>query len=211
MPITNEQVFQTADELAANGQDPTLAAIRRTLGGGSFTTISEAMKEWRKRRQAAEFTPREPPPESINKRLSELGAELWAAASEAARGRLQAERADLEKVRYDIERQQIEAAEMADQMNSEIEQLRARVLSLDDSAEKLRRELEMAKQKTIAAEARYTEQEKRITDTREELKNAQRKLDESELRERTSAQRAAELEVTCGILKTEIENFQRHI
>ena len=43
MAVTREQIFAVADELDAAGQKPTLAAVRKALGGGSFTTISEAM------------------------------------------------------------------------------------------------------------------------------------------------------------------------
>ncbi|WP_082601241.1 DNA-binding protein [Ferrovum sp. JA12] len=32
---------------AAEGQSPTFAAVCRTIGESSFTTISEAMKSWR--------------------------------------------------------------------------------------------------------------------------------------------------------------------
>jgi hypothetical protein len=46
MPTTTE-IHAIADRLAATGQRPTLAAVRKELGGGSFTTISEAMKDWR--------------------------------------------------------------------------------------------------------------------------------------------------------------------
>lgn len=40
MAITKEQIFAVADELDAAGQNPTLASVRKQLGGGSFTTIS---------------------------------------------------------------------------------------------------------------------------------------------------------------------------
>ena len=47
MAISKEQIFAVADELDAAGQNPTLANVRKQLGSGSFTTISEAMNEWR--------------------------------------------------------------------------------------------------------------------------------------------------------------------
>lgn len=49
MAISKEQIFAVADELDAAGQNPTLANVRKQLGSGSFTTISEAMNEWRAR------------------------------------------------------------------------------------------------------------------------------------------------------------------
>lgn len=39
MAITKEQIFAVADKLDAADQNPTLASVRKQLGGGSFTTI----------------------------------------------------------------------------------------------------------------------------------------------------------------------------
>ena len=50
MAITKDQIFAVADEIDAAGQNATLAAVRKALGGGSFTTISEGMTEWRDRK-----------------------------------------------------------------------------------------------------------------------------------------------------------------
>ena len=44
MALTIQQVHNTADQLQEQGIKPTLAEVRKALGGGSFTTISEAMK-----------------------------------------------------------------------------------------------------------------------------------------------------------------------
>ena len=40
-------VFRIADNLWANGINPTVRAIRYTLGCGSFATIAPLLKEWR--------------------------------------------------------------------------------------------------------------------------------------------------------------------
>ena len=70
MAITAEQIFAVADELDAAGQNPTLAAVRKILGGGSFTTISEAMTEWKARKAAKETPLREPAPTMLAERLT---------------------------------------------------------------------------------------------------------------------------------------------
>lgn len=62
MAISIEDVYSVADRLFESGQQPTLAAVRSALGGGSFTTISEAMKSWRSRQQAAATPVREAAP-----------------------------------------------------------------------------------------------------------------------------------------------------
>ena len=76
MAITKEQIFAVADELDAAGQNPTLASVRKQLGGGSFTTISEAMNEWRARK-ANQTTPiHKPTPTTITKKLTKLNNNL---------------------------------------------------------------------------------------------------------------------------------------
>jgi hypothetical protein len=47
MTLTTQDIHATADTLAEQGVKPTLAEVRKALGGGSFTTISDAMKSWR--------------------------------------------------------------------------------------------------------------------------------------------------------------------
>jgi len=85
--LTRETIWEAADTLAAAGQSPTLAAIRRALGGGSFTTISEAMTEWHAKRRQAAVPIREPVPAEIAERTREFGESIWAAALELANAR----------------------------------------------------------------------------------------------------------------------------
>lgn len=76
MTITKDQIFAVADELNAVGQNPTLAAVRKALGSGSFTTISEAMNEWRARKTTEAAPIREPTPQAVKDKLVGLGADL---------------------------------------------------------------------------------------------------------------------------------------
>ena len=103
MAITKDQIFAVADEIDAAGQNATLAAVRKALGGGSFTTISEGMTEWKARKAAKESPLREPAPSAVANRLAELGAEIWSSALELANGRLATERESLETARLQLE------------------------------------------------------------------------------------------------------------
>ena len=71
MAVTKEQIFSAADELAASGQRPTLEAIRK-ITGGSYTTISPALNEWKARQVTAAAPLREPAPQAVADRLAEL-------------------------------------------------------------------------------------------------------------------------------------------
>ena len=125
MALTKESIFEAANELTSAGEQPTLAAIRKKLGGGSFTTISEAIKEW-KAAKAPTIPIKQPAPDTITGKLADFGAELWAAALAMANDRLASERAATEAARVEIEAQRKEAADMADQLAAELDLERER-------------------------------------------------------------------------------------
>ena len=176
MAISKEQIFAVADELDAAGQNPTLAAVRKAVGGGSFTTISDAMNEWKARKAAKETPLREPAPNGIAERLTEFGTEVWAFALELANGRLAAERESLEAARVELEAEKQEAAELADQVTAELEEAKGRLSSLEvaeHAAQRdvldLRAQLATANERTATSTARAEEIEKRANDLNAEL------------------------------------------
>jgi chromosome segregation ATPase len=111
--------------------------VRKALGGGSYTTISQAMTEWRARKAAKETPVQEAAPQAITELLEQLGAEIWAQALQICNGRLSAEREALENDRQGIEAQRQEAADLADQLSSELEAAR-------QEATDLRKQLDVA-------------------------------------------------------------------
>lgn len=125
MAITKTDIHATADKLAAEGTAPTLAAIRSALGGGSFTTISEAMKEWKASQQASAAPIRETAPAAIAERMADAAAEAWAVALEMANDRLRSEREALDVARLEMEQSKSEAAELADQLAADLEAAQA--------------------------------------------------------------------------------------
>ena len=121
-------IHAVADRLADAGTTPTLAAVRAALGGGSFTTISEAMKLWKAGRAAASAAPvREAAPAAVSERLAEVASEVWALAMDLAHQRLQAERDALEVLRAEAEQGRREAVEAADAIGAELDAARQQI------------------------------------------------------------------------------------
>ena len=172
MAITKEQIFALADELDAAGQRPTLAAVRKTLGGGSFTTISEAMNEWRGRKNAQTSTIREPAPQAVTDKLAELGGDLWAVALEMANSRLAGEREALEVLRGEMEAARQEAAELADQLTIELDDARARMASLEMAEAAARAETESLRERLSAVSEQAASAVARAGELRTELDHA---------------------------------------
>jgi chromosome segregation ATPase len=155
MAITIEDITKAADKIAADGGNPTLAAVRAAVGGGSYTTINEAMKAWKAKQQAkvAISQIREAAPAAVIQKLNELGAEIWSTALELANTRLHAEREALEHVRQDTEEAQKQAADIADQLNVELEQAIAIIEQKNNESLQLKAELDSKSCKISELEA----------------------------------------------------------
>lgn len=190
-PLTVERIHEVANQLAEAGQRPTLAAVREALGGGSFTTISEAMKKWHK--QASEQAQQpvvESLPEALQQPMLAATAALWKEAQTLAVGRLDHERQALQQARESMEVEQAETVELAEQMERDLERARQSLEGMEQRIEEqaqlleqqrweFRQELGEAqakhdelRTKAAEAEARYQESERRAEDLRAELDRA---------------------------------------
>lgn len=131
MAITKQDIWRTADELDAEGIRPTLAAVRKKLGSGSFTTISDAMGEWKSRKQATALPAQEPVPAAVSEQLAEAGSALWAIALAHATARLEEDRKRIEADKETMGQRLAEAAELADNLTLENDKLRERIKELE--------------------------------------------------------------------------------
>lgn len=182
MAISRDKIWAAANELDAGGHNPTLAAVRKLVGGGSFTTIQEAMVEWKAQRAAREAPLREPLPQAVADRLAELGADVWAVAVDQAHTRLTAERAALEAARTEMGAARQEAAELADQLATELEETKGRAAALESSERTARAEADGLRQRLAAAEARSAEIERQAGELHQDLEKARQSA--AEARER---------------------------
>lgn len=185
MAITKEQIMAAADQIAAAGQNPTLEAVRQ-ITGGSYTTISPALNEWKARRKNEAIPLREPAPQSVSERLAEFGTEIWATALTMATDRLAIERESLEKARAEIEASQSEAVELADSLTAQLDEAKEKIRVLEKAAEmakaeieKLANQLMTVTERAAAAEARADEQSKALDQVRHEVINARSDLDKA--------------------------------
>lgn len=183
---TKEQIWAAADAISAEGGNPTLAAVRAQLGGGSYTDISAAMQVWRANQQAAAISVREPAPALIAERLTEFGGELWAVALELANSRLQLEREALEQARLETEAIRREATSLADQLTAELEAVKAELVSRSNSHAKAVKQAENARVAEQACQARLEAATREIDDLKAQVKEERKAA-------KVSAEQAAEL------------------
>lgn len=203
--ITKEQIWAAAEELVAAGKSPTLAQVRAVVGGGSYTTISEAMTEWKAAQEASEAPIREPLPSVLEEAAARMMMEVWSVSTGLANDRLKAEREALDAARAEHERVQQETAEMADQLAEEIEALRSAnealqetIAAATESETEAKEALQTERLKVTQLQARLDALEESMQELRSEKDRLVRLTEESakELRllDKTNFELSAEVE-----------------
>lgn len=138
MALTTEKIHAEADKIHAGGERPTLARVRKALGGGSFTTISESMQSWWQKQSEDHALGEVEVPEPLNERVEQLKAAAWQAAIEEAEKRLSAERAALDEA-------QAQASGEVEEAREAVQTLETEASERDDELEALRGQLEEAR------------------------------------------------------------------
>ena len=135
MALTTEQIHATAQELTEKGINPTLANVRSALGGGSFTTIGEALKTWKQAQKDNEKIKQVDIAPQIKDKADLLIGELWQNALDLADERLKLEREALAVAQQQADAKVAEMAEALAQVEAEQEQLNAQLDELTHSNE----------------------------------------------------------------------------
>ena len=82
--ITTADIHNAVNDLIAEEKQPTLVAVRQKVGGGSYTTISEAMKSYKANKESEQQTPKEEAPSSVIASASQLAIDIWNVANNLA-------------------------------------------------------------------------------------------------------------------------------
>ncbi len=209
MAISKEQVWAAADELDANGQKPTLAAVRKAIGGvGSFTTISEMMAEWRQAK-ASKMPPfREPTPQALVEKLTELGGDVWSIALEVANGRFASDRDAMEIERQDMDVARQEVSELADQLTIELDEAKSLLESTRNNESSIREEVGLLRIELSSMKERAAIAEARAEELRKATEQAERR--ESDLRSELDRERAQAAEKVT-LMAEQIEQLTRSL
>ena len=116
-----DNYMKAIEALSQRGETPTLEAIRKEAGGGSFSTITSARRLWQSRKLMLGPTLSSEIPAA----LSNYVGEVWSKACELADSNVAAERTALVAARQELEQGQGELCETADRLAAEAERLAA--------------------------------------------------------------------------------------
>lgn len=214
MAISQRQIHEAADELVCRGESPTLAAVRKELsqryggGGGSFTTISEALKIWRARQHRAEQVGEVRLPDAVRQAIETAGRSIYQAAREAAQGEVEALKSALDVREQEIAQERSEALVLADQLSAELDQTRGEV-------ERLRDELTRTHARTAEATTLAQERQTRIAELGKDLraeeaasKSAREEADTLRSENAKLQERTTNMEQRAGELSSQVEHLQ---
>lgn len=218
MAITTQQIHAIADQLQEQGVKPTLAEVRKALGGGSFTTISEAMKSWRQDHQEEEQLRQVELPGGLTERLQSLGADMWQTAIDMANDRLVKEREALEVIKVKAQAETNEAQEAVKTLEAEqadllgqMDEVTATAEAAAITASQITSERDTLTQ-TLGDTQHQLEIERVKADTAQvQLVELRSKLDKQSIELSANVSKVAMLEATADSDKAEIARLQAEL
>lgn len=185
MAITRDQIYTVANTLNAQGIRPTLAAVRRMLGAGSFTTISDALNEWKILQSTKTDNTRTDLPASFIERLNTFGSALWLDAMAVAADRFSMEREAMEEKNREKELYYKELNALAEEYNEALEAAKVEIENLhvqEKTANKriicAEEDAKQTHQLLMNAESARVSAEDRSTELRIELDQTKQKFDQ---------------------------------
>lgn len=170
MALTKDDIWAVADQLDAAGKAPTLAAVRKALGSGSFTTISEAMREWREKQkqQAERVEAFGPVPPDLDDALRRFAQDVWVKASELANAQWKSLEARFAEAKSGWERERCELEAVAEDLSAALEEAEERARSATEEMAALAARLAALETKASSLEAQLLEKTARIEELRQE-------------------------------------------
>jgi hypothetical protein len=195
--VTREQVFETADALVREGQNPTVVAVRTRLGGGSPNTITPLLAEWKTLHETRQAQAMPPPPEPVEAVMRQV----WGATWQQAQAQLVGEREALSAARKEIAKErEAMLAEIA-RMDADLETVRDTIRERDEALEAERHAHEQAASEAREARALAGEREKRIAAQDQELAALRAQIEALRIEAATLTERASHVDEMRAMFK----------
>ena len=210
MAITREQILETASSLQAQGIKPTQTNVRESLGGGSFTTISEVLREWRQEQDQTAQLQAVVIPADITDRTQVLIAQVWETAQSLANDRLIKEREALEHKEALINAEIDESNKIIETLENEQAELTAQLDTLNNDNSLLTHKNNELENLTNSLETQLNAEKDRADQATNQTTGLQAKLDEQNAKiERLTADLATAQATATNATETARGHAQR--
>lgn len=163
MAISKADVVKACNELSVQGKNITLDAVR-AITGGSFSTISPLVKEW-KAEQSGVNTALESgiARTDVPERLTDLLNTLWTAALATASNKMDAERQLLNDYKTELENERSDVMFAADRVSAELDDTKFEFSCLNTKYKELKESHDNLERENISLRAELAAREKSIT------------------------------------------------
>lgn len=210
LAITREQILETASKLAEQGIKPTQTNVRESLGGGSFTTISEVLREWRQEQDQTAQLQQVIIPNDITDKTNLLIAQVWETAQNLANDRLVAEREALSHKEALINAEIDESNKIIETLENEQSELTAQLDTLNNYNSLLTHKNNELENLTNSLKTQLTAEKDRADQATAHANQLQAKLDEQNAKiERLTADLATAKANANQATETAKEHAQR--
>jgi chromosome segregation ATPase len=203
--VTREQVFETADALVREGQNPTVLSVRTRLGGGSPNTITPLLGEWRSLHEQKHAASIPAVPEPVETVLRQV----WGAAWQEAQAQLSGEREALASARKALEQERAEMLAEIERLDAALTTTRTELGQGREALETERRAHAQTRSEASEARALAEERAQRITaleaereQERESRREAETALNALKVEAATLTERAAHAEELRTLVRT---------
>lgn len=175
--ITYEDVQRAIDTLLQRQEAPSVQKVRAVLGTGSFTTISEHLREWRARREQRKDLP---PARGMPEPLQQLAESLWEQAQDAANQGLAHYRQEADGHVVTAQEAAAEAVRCAEDAEQREIALSAHLARLDERLTEQTTELAHSQAERDAVLKTSEQQQSAIERLQSQISEAQQQLGERE-------------------------------
>ena len=192
--VTREQVHQVADEIAAEGQNPTVMSVRNRLGGGSPNNITPWLGAWREAHERTKTEVLPQLPEGVEGAMRQV----WSIAWKAAQAQFEGERDALATARKDIEHERAEMLTEISRLDGELDEATTKLHAAAVDLASERRDHDQTKAAVREAKALADERNRHIEQQTAELREVRAERD-------TVVANVARLDADNTHLRTDLE------
>lgn len=180
--------YEAADEMLANGIKPTMDGVRQKIGG-SYSTLSKIMAEW-KRDKAQEKVVHDAPPEAIVSLVGRMASELWAMANSEAQLALAALRETATAESAELKTELSGIIRTADALQEKVVGLEGEIADLRSALSAASSALHESQAQLQIAQAQLTQKDVRLDEMKKDLSEARDSASKNSLRDELESLRA---------------------
>ncbi|EDM3691510.1 hypothetical protein CSM81_18485 [Salmonella enterica subsp. enterica serovar Infantis] len=163
MAISKTDVFDACNMIYCAGQNVTLDAVR-AVTGGSFSTISPLVKEWKAEQSGVNTTLESGIARTdVPERLTELLNTMWTAALATASSKMDAERQLLNDYKTELENERSDVMFAADRVSAELDDTKFEFSCLNTKYKELKDSYDNIERENISLRAELAARDKSIT------------------------------------------------